>query len=221
MRRTTLTLIAAGATILGLAACDPNATKGDSTQSPAANTAVTPPAPNATPAEATAPVGAEAKAGTLPNFVGMGLQFAQDTAQKAGFYTLTSHDALGRNRNQISDRNWKVCTQNPAPGDHPTTEKIDMGAVKLDETCPTLDQGASSPTKASASMPDFKGKAVSVVRDSLDKATSITAKDASNQNRVILVQSNWQVCSQEPAVGAALTGQPVTVKAVKFGETCP
>ncbi|MFI6443838.1 hypothetical protein [Kitasatospora sp. NPDC050543] len=151
----------------------------------------------------------------------MGLQSAQDAAQKAGFFLLASHDALGRSRNQIDDRNWKVCTQTPGPGEQPTSTKIDMGAVKLDETCPAQDQGASGPTKASATMPDFKGKAVSVVHDSLDKATSISAKDATAQNRVIVVQSNWQVCSQDPAPGAALTGQPVTVKAVKFGEACP
>ncbi len=162
-----------------------------------------------------------ARAAALPNFVGMGLQSAQDAAQSAGFFVLTSHDALGRDRSQISDRNWKVCTQNPPPGDHPTTTKIDMGAVKLDESCPAQDQGADGPAKAGSTMPDFKGKAVSVVRDSLPGNTSISAKDADPKNRAILVQSNWQVCSQDPAPGAALTGQPVSVRAVKFGEACP
>ncbi|MFF1909887.1 hypothetical protein [Kitasatospora sp. NPDC058218] len=213
MRRATLTVLAAAA-ILGITACDP-VTSTTNAAPPTSAPAVA--APTADPAGA--PAGA--KTATLPGFVGMGLQSAQNAAQKVGFFSLTSHDALGRSRSQIDDRNWKVCTQSPAAGDHPTSAKIDMGAVKLDETCPAQDQGTGGPTKAGSSMPDFKGKAVSVVHDSLDKATSISTKDASPQNRMVLVVSNWQVCSQDPAAGAALTGQPVTIKAVKFGESCP
>ena len=48
---------------------------------------------------------------TVPNFIGMGLQSAQDTAQKQGFYSLTSHDSSGRARMQILDRQRKVCSQ--------------------------------------------------------------------------------------------------------------
>ncbi|GHF77204.1 hypothetical protein GCM10018790_64140 [Kitasatospora xanthocidica] len=216
MRRTAIALSVAAA-VLGLAACDPKGSAGTGAETTAARPAAGAPSQPAPPSGA--PV--DAKTATLPDFVGMGLQSAQDAAQSAGFLVLTSHDALGRDRNQISDRNWKVCTQNPAPGDHPTTTKIDMGAVKLDESCPTQDQGVGGPAKAGSTMPDFKGKAVSVVRDSLPGNTSINAKDASPKNRAILVQSNWQVCGQDPAPGAALTGQPVSVKAVKFGETCP
>ncbi|MFB8236641.1 hypothetical protein ACFC58_08820 [Kitasatospora purpeofusca] len=180
-------------------------------------------APSVAPPAAAPPAaaGGGTTSGTLPAFVGMGLQSAQDAAQKAGFYLLTSHDALGRSRSQVIDRNWKVCTQTPAPGRRDTSTRIDMGAVKLEEQCPAQDQGAGGPTKAGATMPDFKGKAVSVVYDSLDKATSISPKDATAQNRIIIVQSNWQVCAQDPAPGTALSGQPVTVKAVKFGESCP
>ncbi|MFD9596277.1 hypothetical protein ACFWA9_26520 [Kitasatospora sp. NPDC059973] len=213
MRRTILTLVAASFA-MSLAACDPSATTSGS-QTAAAGSA----ASSMSTAEPTN--GSQTKSAILPNFVGMGLQSAQDTAQKAGFYLLTSHDALGRSRNQIDDRNWKVCHQSPAVGEQPTDTKVDMAAVKLDEQCPAQDQGAGGPTKANAVMPDFKGKAVSVVHDSLDSATSISAKDATSQNRMILVQSNWQVCSQDPAPGAALAGQPVAIKAVKFGESCP
>ncbi|MCG6493456.1 hypothetical protein [Kitasatospora sp. A2-31] len=219
MRRTTLTLLAAAAT-LSLAACDPTPTSSSGSSTAAAPPPAGAAPPSAAPA-ATAPAGPQVKAAALPNFVGMGLQSAQNAAQAAGFYTLTSHDALGRSRNQIDDRNWKVCAQTPAPGEQPTNAKIDMGAVKLDEQCPTQDQGASAPTKAGTVMPDFKGKAVSIVHDTLDKATSISAKDATTQNRMVLVASNWQVCSQDPPAGATLTGQPVTLKAVKFGENCP
>ncbi|WP_069769783.1 PASTA domain-containing protein [Streptomyces sp. LUP30] len=160
---------------------------------------------------------AEAKA--IPNFVGMGLQSAQDTAQTAGFYALKSHDSLGRDRNQILDRDWKVCTQNIAAGKTvPTDTELDFGAVKLDETCPTKDEKA--PSTADGTMPDFKGKSVKAARAALDSGTSITVKDAS-EHRFILVESNWQVCSQSPAAGTTLNGQPVEFTAVKFGESCP
>ncbi|MEU8548097.1 hypothetical protein AB0C81_14035 [Streptomyces roseoverticillatus] len=161
----------------------------------------------------------DTKAGNLPDMTGKGLQSAQDHAQAAGFYNLASHDTLGRGRMQALDRNWKVCSQSPTPGKHPTNTKIDFGAVKLEETCPTKDQ-AAAPQASGSSMPDFTGKAVKVARRALHGNTSITVKDGSGQGRMVLVESNWQVCSQQPAAGAKLDGQPVTLTAVKFGETC-
>jgi beta-lactam-binding protein with PASTA domain len=157
---------------------------------------------------------------TVPAFTGMGLQSAQDTAQAAGFYNLTSHDALGRDRNQILDRDWKVCSQNLKAGASTSTDtKLDFGAVKLKETCPAHDQAA--PSAAGGVMPSFKGKSVKAARAALDSGTSITVNDASGDSRFILVESNWQVCSQTPAAGAKISGQPVTLNAVKYGETCP
>jgi beta-lactam-binding protein with PASTA domain len=157
---------------------------------------------------------------TVPNFVGMGLQSAQDTAQSAGFYSLESHDALGRARHQILDRDWKVCSQNVKAGtDASTSTQLDFGAVKLAETCPAEDQAA--PSAADGKMPDFRGKSVKAARDALDGGTSITVTDASQDSRLILVESNWQVCTQKPAAGVALNGQPVEFTAVKFGEGCP
>jgi hypothetical protein len=76
---------------------------------------------------------------TMPNLVGMGLQDAQDAVQELtgfGIVITTSHDATGENRMQVSDRNWKVCTQNIPPGATITREtRIDFGAVKLEEDC--------------------------------------------------------------------------------------
>ncbi|WP_329348166.1 PASTA domain-containing protein [Streptomyces sp. NBC_01261] len=160
------------------------------------------------------------KTRTVPHFVGMGLQSAQDTAQKQGFYGLKSHDSLGRDRHQILDRDWKVCSQNVKAGTTTSTDtQLDFGAVKSDETCPSKDQ--SAPTSAGTTMPDFKGKSVNTARDALDSSTSITVKDASGKGRYVLVESNWQVCSQKPAAGTKLSGQPVRFSAVKFGESCP
>lgn len=157
---------------------------------------------------------------SVPDFVGMGLQSAQDTAQEQGFSSLTSHDALGRDRNQILDRDWKVCSQNVKAGTSAAVDtELDFGAVKLAETCPKRDQKA--PSVAGGRMPDFAGRSVKAARGALDTGTSVTVKDASADDRWVLVESNWQVCTQSPAPGTALDGQPVTFTAVKFGESCP
>ncbi|MFD9003274.1 hypothetical protein ACFV0T_20240 [Streptomyces sp. NPDC059582] len=157
---------------------------------------------------------------TVPDFVGMGLQSAQDTAQEQGFYALTSHDALGRDRNQILDRDWKVCSQSVQAGTSSAVDtELDFGAVKLDETCPKKDEKA--PSVAGGRMPDFAGRSVKAARGALDAGTSITVKDASADDRWVLVESNWQVCTQSPAAGTTLNGQQVAFTAVKFGESCP
>ncbi|MFJ2302137.1 PASTA domain-containing protein [Streptomyces sp. NPDC087787] len=156
----------------------------------------------------------------VPVFVGMGLQSAQDAAQKQGFRSLKSHDALGRGRMQAFDRNWKVCSQNVAAGTTVSTgTTLDFGAVKLEESCPTGDQ--APPSVQGGRMPDFKGKSVKAARAALDAHTSLTVKDASTRHRWVLVESNWQVCSQTPGPGTRLKGQPVSFTAVKFGESCP
>ncbi|MFD9225230.1 PASTA domain-containing protein [Streptomyces sp. NPDC060064] len=73
----------------------------------------------------------------VPDFVGMGLQEAQDAAQAKGFFLLKSHDNTGAGRMQVLDRNWKVCDQNyPAGKTIPAGTELDFGSVKLSETCP-------------------------------------------------------------------------------------
>ncbi|MFF9126825.1 PASTA domain-containing protein [Streptomyces sp. NPDC014889] len=156
----------------------------------------------------------------VPVFVGMGLQSAQDAARERGFRSLRSHDALGRGRMQAFDRNWKVCSQNVAAGTTVSTgTTLDFGAVKLEESCPARDQAAPSVT--GGRMPDFKGRSVKAARAALAANTSLTVKDASAHHRWVLMESNWQVCSQTPGPGARLKGQPVSFTAVKFGESCP
>ncbi|MFI1166550.1 PASTA domain-containing protein [Streptomyces sp. NPDC020801] len=204
-RRTLACIITATIAVLGTStACQPTKTNGGTSSSTASTGS------NNKPSSKKA----------VPNFVGMGLQSAQDAAQKAGFYNLKSHDSLGRDRMQILDRDWKVCSQNvKADTQADTSTKLDFGAVKLDETCPAKDQ--APPSAAGGTMPDFRGKSVKAARDALDFGTSITVNDASGAGRMVLVESNWQVCSQKPAAGTKVNGQPVTLNAVKFGEHCP
>jgi len=160
----------------------------------------------------------------VANFIGKGLQTAQDDAQAEGLYNLASHEPTGRARHQIFDRDWKVCFQRPAAGATVSSgSRLDFGLVTLDERCPATDQGTQSPSPASEgrAMPDLIGKSLNVAAGSLPSGTSITAKDISGRGRLIIVQSNWKVCSQDPKSGAQFTGQPVTFGVVKFGESCP
>ncbi|MFF5705023.1 PASTA domain-containing protein [Streptomyces sp. NPDC012794] len=210
--RHTITLLTA-ATALALAGCNPPA--ASTAGKPAA--ADTPAAPG-TPSSA-APTPAPVKAGRLPSFVGKGLQTAQDEAQAAGFYVLKSHDALGRDRLQTLDRNWKVCSQTPAGGSTVDTgTTIDFGAVKLEESCPAVD--APAPKPVGNTMGNFAGQGMKAVRAALPANASITVKDAV-QSRMVLQESNWKVCSQDPKAGTALNGQPVTFTVAKTDETCP
>ncbi|MFH8407421.1 hypothetical protein ACH4FX_21905 [Streptomyces sp. NPDC018019] len=215
MHRTTVTA-AVAVLCLGLAACQPSGSADGSGGSP------TKAAPEPSVATETTPGPAPARTATLPDLVGKGLQSAQDAAQAAGFRLLRSHDALGRGRMQALDRNWKVCTQTPGPGAADTRTTVDFGAVKLSETCPDKDAGAGSGTSVApgSAMPDLRDKSVKVARRAFDIGTSITVKDASGRGRMVLVESNWKVCRQDPAAGTKLDGQPVTLEAVKFQENC-
>ncbi|UPZ34387.1 hypothetical protein MUK60_29785 [Streptomyces sp. LRE541] len=48
---------------------------------------------------------------------------------------LTSSDAIGADRFQAFDRNRKVCSQAPAPGEHPVDTTVYFATVKLSESC--------------------------------------------------------------------------------------
>ncbi|MFF9246791.1 hypothetical protein [Streptomyces globisporus] len=207
----TLTIALACVATVALVGCDPAATEPTPDTPAATEPATKAPAPSATEEEP-----AEEKA--VPDFVGMGLQSAQDAAQAEGFYSLKSHDSAGRDRMQAFDRNWKVCSQNMAPGKViPTDTTLDFGAVKLEETCPAGDKQA--PEAAGGKMPDLVGESVKAARGALDSGTSITVTDAT-EDRMVLMESNWKVCTQSLAPGAALNGQPVEFTAVKFEESC-
>ncbi|WP_314252114.1 hypothetical protein [Streptomyces sp. DSM 40907] len=209
--RTITLLTTAAATVLALTACNPQTSSSGKPAAPSA------PAPGASSAPSSA--APATKTATLPNFVGKGLQTAQDEAQAAGFYALKSHDALGRDRLQALDRNWKVCSQTPAAGASiETSTSVDFGAVKLEETCPAT--AAPAPKPAGDTMPNFVGQGMKAVRGALPSNASITVKDAV-QSRMVLQESNWKVCGQDPKPGTALSGQPVSFTVAKTEETCP
>lgn len=208
--RTVTAALACLATVT-LVGCDPATTTQQPATSPPSATA----SGTSQPEKDDKPV----ERATVASFVGMGLQSAQDKAQADGFFLLASHDSAGRDRMQAFDRNWKVCSQNYAPGKNiPVDTKLDFGAVKLEESCPSKDE--KEPAPAGNTMPNFGGKSVKAARGALDSATSITVADA-REDRMVLMESNWKICTQNPKAGAALNGQPVEFTAVKFDESCP
>ncbi len=113
-------------------------TSSSAVQSPSAapppSTQAAPPPAATTPPPA-APV---AVSFTMPDFVGMDLQSAQNLVQTFGPWLSLSHDLLG-SRNQVLDSNWIVCDQNIPPGQQVTGDAeglIDFGVVKREEFCP-------------------------------------------------------------------------------------
>lgn len=93
------------------------------------------------PAPDAAPDAAPAEDGwAMPDLVGTTLQAAQDRIQAltgGGIFYTSSTDLTGRDRNQVLDDNWRVCSQNVAAGKTVTAATdIEFGVVKLDETCP-------------------------------------------------------------------------------------
>jgi hypothetical protein len=158
----------------------------------------------------------------LPDLVGKGLQQAEDEAQAAGFFALTSHDALGQRRDQVQDREWTVCFQDPAAGSAPSSTLVDLGAVRLGETCPATDQGAvaamDDDTADGTTVPDVVGLSVAQATRSLG-TDPVTLRDATGAGRSVDAARNWQVCAQEPAAGAPRGGM-VTLAVVTLAEDC-
>jgi hypothetical protein len=80
------------------------------------------------------------KTWAMPDLRGRNLQGAQDAIQSLTddlIWFTSSHDATGERRGQWLDRDWKVCTQNVAPGHRiGRGTKIDFGVVRVTESCP-------------------------------------------------------------------------------------
>ena len=98
-----------------------------------------PVAPTGPAVDPAPPAAASVSSWTMPDLVGANLQDAQNAIQSLTDFEIavtTSHDESGAGRQQVVDRNWKVCSQNVAPGEKITkSSRIDFGAVKLEESC--------------------------------------------------------------------------------------
>ncbi|MGI3224265.1 hypothetical protein ACRJ4B_10290 [Streptomyces sp. GTA36] len=63
--------------------------------------------------------------GDLPDLRGSTLYEAQ-TSAASSFNRISSHDALGSDRNQLLAGNWLVCTQEPDPGSHNLADLVTL-----------------------------------------------------------------------------------------------
>ncbi|MGW7074290.1 hypothetical protein [Streptomyces sp. NPDC054866] len=70
-------------------------------------------------------------------------------------------------------------------------------------------------------MPDFRGKGLVRVFSNLDYRTRVDVNDVSGHRRHVLWPLSWKVCTQSPAPGRELNGQPVAIGVVKKAERCP
>jgi PASTA domain len=70
--------------------------------------------------------------GRVPNVKGKDLQFAQDTMQAAGFYSISEEDAAGEERIPLWDRGWRVLSQSPRPGTRASADRTIVLRVKKD-----------------------------------------------------------------------------------------
>lgn len=131
--RTTITALAAAA-LLALTGCAAEDTSSGTT-APETSQADEPKTDDTPAEDADTGSDAGAETATLPDMAGKGLQAAQDEAQGAGFFLLTSEDATGAGRMQAFDRNWKVCSQTPEAGKHPVETEVEFSTVKIDEEC--------------------------------------------------------------------------------------
>ena len=116
------------------------ATAMASVPGPSSAGVTTPPAPTLTPPAAPATQASATDGFVMPDEVGKILQTAQDDLQRVSgnpLYYSSSSDASGADRLQVLDRNWKVCSQNVAPGAMVNSQTtVDFAVVKLDESCP-------------------------------------------------------------------------------------
>jgi hypothetical protein len=77
---------------------------------------------------------ADSVSSDVPDVVGMTNAEAIPALHDAGFMA-NEEDASGQGRWAIDNSNWKVCRQDPGPGNHPGTLRVAIYSVKLDESC--------------------------------------------------------------------------------------
>ncbi|NGO42432.1 hypothetical protein [Streptomyces ureilyticus] len=155
----------------------------------------------------------------VPDMTGKKLHLAVFDATSLNFGS-TAHDALGHGRVPDvigEDRGWKVCSQTPKAGSY-TSGNFAFAVVKLDEVCPVTDAGERQAT--GSTMPGVEGKVVTAARRALGNRADITVTDASGLDRILLRESEWRTCTQQPAAGIKLDGQHVKLTAVKVKESC-
>lgn len=160
---------------------------------------------------------ADAKS-NLPDVRGKGLQWAKAQTKDAGFGSVESHDALGRNRRWRDDKDWLVCFQSPQAGSQLSGKDVTLGVVKIDERCPTTDQAVYQP--AVSTMPNLINRTAYVTQKILGDNASIRFIKKSDGDTVSGGLGDWRVCGQAPEPGQRFDGVPVTTLVVPYEQHC-
>jgi hypothetical protein len=184
----------------------------------------------------------------MPEVVCLDLQTAQDTIQAAGVFFSRSHDATGRDPMQLLDSNWQVVAQTPAPGTPIGELEAVLDVVKYGEPSPadacgeqdgaaagsddqtaddqpddtdTADEPAAEEDQAI--MPDVVCLDLQTAQDTIQEAGVFFSRshDATGDDRMQLLDSNWQVVAQTPAPGTPIGELEAVLDVVKYGEPSP
>jgi hypothetical protein len=129
---------------VGMGACDSGGSGGSGDSAATVTKTETAPGTDSSSqdssSDGSASGGGSAQSWEMPDLAGQDLQGAQDAIQSLtddGIFYTDSHDVSGQGREQVLDRNWQVCTQDPSPGTKITPDtKIDFGVVRDSEQCP-------------------------------------------------------------------------------------
>jgi hypothetical protein len=160
-----------------------------------------------------------------PLLVTMGLAYADATADTRGF-DVSDHDAFGRNRRTLNDKDWQVCFQDPRPpvsaADqrvYPQGSTIKLGVVKVTEKCTRTDHGRPRHVNA---LRELVGRTAHMARQDLGQDASIRFVQR-NSNRVISWNlGDWHVCSIRSMNSGERYwhGQPVRIRVAERGKRC-
>jgi hypothetical protein len=105
------------------------------------------------------------------------------------------------------------------------TQELDAAtSAAAPEPAPAAPAPAPAAPTTTFTMPALVGVNLQLAQDTLQAAGSyvMDQTDASGLSRLQVNDSNWQVCTQDPAPGAVVsTDTTVTLGSVKLTETCP
>ncbi len=147
-----------------------------------------------------------------------GLKWAEARASSAGFDNIKSHDALGRDRGQRQPKDWQVCFQQPAPGEYAHRSQVEYGVVRLDENCPSTDQGRID--AAGAVMPNLFGRTGYMASVAFGDDASVRYVDVVNEEEISRSLGDYRICAQQPAAGQPWDGLPVKLAVVPYNDNC-
>jgi hypothetical protein len=144
----------------------------------------------------------------------MRIRAAAATLAAAALLTLTAcegTDTAGSGKPDTTAQDTSDQTkQEPTPADSAETD--------TDTSDTDTDAGAAE----SAELPNVVGQDLQAAQDAAQAAGFyvLDDQDASGQKRLQVFDRNWTVCSQDPEPGTHPTDTPVTLFAVKDGESC-